>query len=53
MKILVIEDDRTVGQYVKHGLEEQRFTADLVDEGLEGLRVASTGHYDVIVMDLR
>jgi two-component system copper resistance phosphate regulon response regulator CusR len=53
VKILVIEDDRTVGQYVKHGLEEQRFTADLVDEGLEGLRVASTGHYDVIVMDLR
>ncbi|HWA40148.1 MAG TPA: response regulator transcription factor [Gemmatimonadales bacterium] len=53
MKILVIEDDRTVGQYVKHGLEEQRFTADLVDDGLEGLRVASTGHYDVIVMDLR
>ena len=53
MKILVIEDDRTVGQYVKHGLEEQRFTADLVDEGLEGLRVASSGHYDVIVMDLR
>ena len=53
MKILVIEDDRTVGQYVKHGLEEQRFTADLVDDGLEGLRVASTGHYDVIVLDLR
>jgi len=53
VKILVIEDDRTVGQYVKHGLEEQRFTADLIDEGLEGLRVASTGHYDVIVMDLR
>lgn len=53
MKILVIEDDRTVGQYVKHGLEEQRFTADLVDDGLEGLRVASAGHYDVIVLDLR
>jgi two-component system copper resistance phosphate regulon response regulator CusR len=53
MKILVIEDDRTVGQYVKHGLEEQRFTADLVDDGLEGLRIASGGHYDVIVMDLR
>jgi DNA-binding response OmpR family regulator len=53
VKILVIEDDRTVGQYVKHGLEEQRYTADLVDEGLEGLRMASTGHYDVIVLDLR
>jgi DNA-binding response OmpR family regulator len=53
VKILVIEDDRTVGQYVKHGLEEQRFTVDLCDDGLEGLRVAAAGHYDVIVMDIR
>ena len=53
MKLLVIEDDRTVGQYVKHGLEEERFTADLVEDGLEGLRMASAGHYDVIVLDIR
>ena len=43
MKILVVEDDRTVGQYVKRGLEEQRYHADLVDDGLEGLRLASGG----------
>jgi two-component system copper resistance phosphate regulon response regulator CusR len=53
VKLLVIEDDRTVGQYVKHGLEEERFTADLVEDGLEGLRMASAGHYDVIVLDIR
>jgi two-component system copper resistance phosphate regulon response regulator CusR len=53
VKILVIEDDRTVGQYVKRGLEEQRYHADLVDDGLEGLRLASGGLYDLIVLDLR
>jgi two-component system, OmpR family, response regulator len=53
MKILVVEDDRTVGQYVKRGLEEQRYHADLVDDGVEGLRLASGGRYDLIVLDLR
>src|SRR6266540_6075540 len=53
MKILVIEDDRTVGHYVKRGLEEQGYHADLVDDGMEGLRLASGGRYDLIVLDLR
>ena len=44
MKILVIEDDRIVGQYVRRGLEEQHYQADLVDDGMEGLRLASGGH---------
>jgi len=53
MKILVVEDDKTVGQYVKRGLEEARYHADLVGDGEEALRVASTGHYDLLVLDLR
>jgi two-component system OmpR family response regulator len=53
VKILVVEDDRTVGQYVKRGLEEQRYHADLVGDGMEGLRLASGGRYDLIVLDLR
>ena len=53
MTVLVIEDDRTVGQYVKRGLEEQRIHADLVNDGMEGLRLASGGLYDLLVLDLR
>jgi two-component system copper resistance phosphate regulon response regulator CusR len=53
VKLLVIEDDRTVGQYVKRGLAEAGFHVDLVGDGTEGLRVASEGHYDVVVLDLR
>jgi two-component system copper resistance phosphate regulon response regulator CusR len=53
MKILVVEDDKTVGQYVKRGLEEARYHADLANDGEEGLRLATSGHYDLVVLDLR
>jgi DNA-binding response OmpR family regulator len=53
MKILVIEDDKTVGQYVQRGLSEARYHADLAGDGEEGLRLASHGSYDLIVLDLR
>jgi DNA-binding response OmpR family regulator len=53
MKILVVEDDPTVGPYVKRGLEEHQNHADLVDDGLEALRLASGGQYDLLVLDIR
>jgi DNA-binding response OmpR family regulator len=53
MKILVIEDDPTVGQYVKRGLEEQRWGVDLVTDGDEGERRARSEAYDLIVLDMR
>ena len=53
MRILVIEDDPTVGQYVKRGLEEHRFAVDLTTDGEEGERRASSEAYDLIVLDMR
>lgn len=53
MKLLVVEDDKTVGQYVKRGLEEQQYIADWVTDGSEALRVASSVPYDLIILDLR
>ena len=53
MKIIIVEDDKTVGEYVQHGLEEQHYHADLVDDGLEGLRLISGGKYELAVLDLR
>src|SRR3989449_3607286 len=41
MKILVLEDDKTVGQYVKRGLAEAGYHADLVGDGAEGLRLSA------------
>ena len=53
MKILVIEDDPTVGQFVKRGLEEQRWGVDLVADGEEGERWARSDAYDLIILDMR
>jgi len=53
MKILVLEDDKTVGQYVQRGLAEAGYHADLIGDGSEGLRLSGGGHYDLLVLDLR
>jgi two-component system copper resistance phosphate regulon response regulator CusR len=53
LKILVIEDDPTVGQFVKRGLEEQRWGVDLVADGEEGERWARSEAYDLIILDMR
>ena len=53
MKILVIEDDPTVGEFVKRGLEEQRWQVDLVANGLTGEQMAVSQPYDLIVLDMR
>ena len=53
MKLLVIEDDPTVGQYVKRGLEEQRWGVDLVADGEAGEARATSEAYDLIVLDMR
>jgi len=53
VKLLVVEDDRTVGQYIRRGLEESQYHADLVVDGLEALRLISGGLYDLVILDLR
>ena len=53
MKILVIEDDPTVGEFVRRGLEEQRWQTDLVANGIDGERMALARLYDLIILDMR
>ncbi len=53
MKVLVIEDDPTVGQFVKRGLEEQRWGVDLAVDGESGERLAATQEYDIVILDMR
>jgi two-component system copper resistance phosphate regulon response regulator CusR len=53
MRILVIEDDPTVGQYVKRGLEEHRWAVDLTADGEAGEERASAGAYDLLILDMR
>lgn len=53
MKLLVVEDDRTVGQYVKRGLEEAQYIAEWVADGAEALELITAGPYDMVILDLR
>ena len=53
MKILVVEDDRTVGPYVVRGLAEQGFQVDLVADGSDALAAAARSAYDLVILDLR
>ena len=53
MKVLVIEDDPTVGQFLKRGLEEQRWGVDLITDGETGERLAMSQPYDLVILDMR
>jgi two-component system OmpR family response regulator len=53
MNVLVIEDDPTVGGFIRRGLEEQRFRVSLVTNGEEGERIAASESFDVVILDMR
>ncbi|MBI3772770.1 MAG: heavy metal response regulator transcription factor [Gammaproteobacteria bacterium] len=52
MKILIVEDENKIGDYLKQGLTEAGFVADLARNGLDGHHLAMTGDNDVIILDV-
>ncbi len=52
MRILVVEDDKGTSRFIQKGLSEEGFMADVVSGGEEGLFMALTGVYDLIVLDV-
>ena len=52
MKILVVEDEPKTGNYLKLGLTEASFVVDLVRDGNDGLHLATTDDYDLVVLDV-
>jgi len=52
MRILVVEDEPKTGNYLKQGLTEASFVVDLMRDGEDGLHAATTGEYDMIVLDV-
>lgn len=52
MKILIVEDEQKTGDYLKQGLSEAGFLVDLVRDGLDGMHLALTGDYDLLVLDV-
>ena len=51
MHILLIEDDRNAASYLVKGLTENGHIVDHVADGEDGLRMALTGTYDVLLID--
>ncbi len=51
MKILLIEDDKSVAAYIVKGLKESNHTVDHADNGKDGLFLATTEKYDVMIVD--
>ena len=52
MRILVIEDEPKLGDYLRKGLSESGFTVDLARTGIEGRAMALDGAYDALVLDV-
>ena len=51
MRILIVEDDKEVLEYIANGLAEHGHSLDKAFDGKDGLFLATTEAYDVIVMD--
>ena len=52
MRILVVEDERKVAEFVGRGLRDQRFAVDMVNDSQAGWEMASAGPYDLLILDL-
>ncbi|CAN7578864.1 response regulator transcription factor [Cupriavidus necator] len=51
MKLLIVEDNERVAQFLKKGLSEAGHTADHADNGRDGMFLAASEPYDAIIMD--
>jgi two-component system response regulator MprA len=52
MRILLVEDDRDVAEYVRRDLEEEGYAVSVCHDGADGLRAAERAAFDIIVLDV-
>ncbi len=53
MRILVVEDQRKLAQYLKRGLTERGNVVDVALDGLDGQHLALEGQYELVVLDVK
>jgi len=51
-RILLVEDDRELAEYVRKGLEEESYVVQACFDGSAGLRTAETTAFDIIILDV-
>ncbi len=52
MRILVIEDEKKVADFISHGLAEEGYAVDAAHDGEQGYFLATTNEYDAILLDI-
>lgn len=52
MRILIVEDDATLGPQLRQGLEAAAYAVDLATNGIDGAHLGATEAYDLAVLDL-
>ena len=52
MRILVVEDERKVAEFIARGLRDQRFAVDVSNDGQTGWEMANSCNYDLAILDL-
>src|SRR5665213_4315972 len=52
MRLLMVEDDRKLAEFVARGLRAERFTVDLAADGREGIHCFESQPYDLLILDL-
>lgn len=50
--MLIVEDEPKTGEYLRQGLNEAGFVADLAANGSDGLHLALHGEYDLVILDV-
>ncbi|MCA9354809.1 MAG: response regulator transcription factor [Candidatus Kaiserbacteria bacterium] len=51
MRILIVEDEKKIRDFLKHNLEAACYAVDTCVDGAEGLRTATLNEYDLIILD--
>jgi heavy metal response regulator len=52
VRILIVEDDPSVAQFIRKGLQEERYAVDVASDGQEGLRWSRGTNYDLLILDV-
>ena len=52
MRILIVEDEKKIAEFIKRGLREENYAADTALNGLDGLRLAEENPYDLVILDV-
>lgn len=52
MKVLIVEDEIKTGDYLRQGLNEAGYNTDLARTGIDGLHLALTGGYELLILDV-